>query len=264
MTEAVGGSPSQPVNVMNRAGRGRVMLVCDHASNFVPPEYGTLGLEPAELARHIAWDPGAMEVSSRLSRRLDAPLVASGVSRLVVDCNRSPDAPDLIPEVSETTAIPGNAGLDPPDRSRRIGLAHQPFHAAVDGLLNERLARGQETWLISIHSFTRIYKGAPRPWHVGILHDDDTRLSAPMIATLRQEGGLTVGDNQPYSPADRVYYTLERHGRARGLPCVMIEIRNDLIADAAGQRQWADRLARTLETLTVDGTVPARPLARTA
>jgi predicted N-formylglutamate amidohydrolase len=252
--------PADLVQVWNREGRGRVVIACDHASNRLLPEHGTLGLDAGEFERHIAWDPGALPVSLHLSKLLDAPVVAGGLSRLVIDCNRPFDAPDLIPEVSETTVIPGNAGLDAEARRKRIELAHKPFHDAIDDVLSRRLRHGMETWLISIHSFTPVYKDIPRPWQIGILHDDDERLSRPMIEAFGVSGGIVVGDNQPYSPADRVYYTLERHARSRGLPCAMIEIRNDEIADAAGQRRWADRLAAVLAGIaTVENTIAARP-----
>jgi predicted N-formylglutamate amidohydrolase len=257
--------PADLVTVTNRDGRGRIVLVCDHASNRIPPEFGTLGLDPADLQRHIAWDPGALPVSLQLSKALDAPLVAAGLSRLLIDCNRPLDAPDLVPEISETTVIPGNAELSPAARNERIELAHVPFHAAIEELLGERLERGIETWLVSIHSFTPTYKGAARPWQIGILHDDDERLSRPMIAALQQLAGVTVGDNQPYSPADRVYYTLERHGRSRGLPCAMIEIRNDEILEGLGQLKWAQRLASILAGATLEvGAQGSQRLIRTA
>lgn len=232
--------------VTNRGGSGMFVILCDHASNAVPGEYGTLGLEPRELEQHIAWDPGALPVAERMAALLDAPLVQSCISRLVIDCNRPLDAPDLIAAVSEATQIPGNHGIDAAERERRIALAHRPFHELTDEIVGERMGNGQQPMLVSVHSFTPTYRGVARPWHVGILHDDDMRLALPLIEALVAETGLVVGDNQPYSPADRVYYTLERHGRSRGLPCVMIEIRNDEIADAAGQQRWAERLSTIL------------------
>lgn len=243
----------EPVRITNRDGRGAYVVVCDHASNFVPAEMGTLGLDEADLQRHIAWDPGALPVARALAEALDAPLVHSCISRLVIDCNRPLDAPDLISEVSETTSVPGNAGLGAAERARRIALAYEPFHAAIEDVLEARLAAGLETRLVSVHSFTPVYKGVRRPWQIGIVHDDDGRISAPLIAALETLGNLTVGDNQPYSPADRVYFTLERHARSRGLPCAMIEIRNDEIADPNGQRGWAERLAGMLAGMEIDG-----------
>lgn len=242
----------EPVRIENRGGRGAYVFVCDHASNFIPADMGTLGLGEADLRRHIAWDPGALPVARALSQALDAPLVESCISRLVVDCNRPFDAPDLISEISETTVIPGNASLDAAERARRIRLAHEPFHAAIEAVLEERLAAGLPTRLVSVHSFTPVYKGVSRPWHIGIVHDDDMRLAGPFIAALKAQPGIVVGSNQPYSPADRVYYTLEAHGRVRNLPCAMIEIRNDEISDDEGQRRWAERLISILGTLELE------------
>lgn len=236
-------APDGAVEVINGQGRGRIVLACDHASNFVPPGYGTLGLDPVEFERHIAWDPGALGVSRTMASLLDAPLVASRISRLVIDCNRPIEAPDLIPALSETTRIPGNENLGAEERERRIALAHEPFHAAIDALLQQRAADGLESWLVSVHSFTPIYRDVSRPWQIGIIHDQDERLAGPLIDRLRAVAGLNVGVNQPYSPADRVYYTLERHARARAIPCAMIEIRNDEIKDDEPQRKWGEQLA---------------------
>ncbi|WP_292583092.1 N-formylglutamate amidohydrolase, partial [Mesorhizobium sp.] len=160
----------------------------------------------------------------------------------VIDCNRPLDAPDLVPPISETTVIPGNAGLSDKQRARRIDLSWRPFHDTIARIIDERLARGRETRLVSVHSFTPVYKGKSRPWHIGIIHDEDRRLAVPLIAALKRLAGVTVGINEPYSPADRVYFTLERHARSRGLACAMIEIRNDEISGEAGQRKWADLL----------------------
>lgn len=263
--EAPDSRPTGTVSVTNPSGSGRVVLLCDHASRYVPAEYGTLGLASSELERHIAWDPGALPVSLMLSRLLDAPLVAAGMSRLIIDCNRPLDAPDLIPEISETTEIPGNRDLTPAERERRVGIAHAPFHAAIDKLLKQRAAARLESWLVSVHSFTPVYRQVARPWQIGILHDDDERLSRPMIEILARVPGLMVGDNQPYSPADRVYYTLARHSRAHRLRSVMIEIRNDEIVAEAGQRRWAERLAAILGDPALNaGHGDGRRVARTA
>ena len=192
----------------------------------------------AELKRHIAWDPGALPVAERMAAALDAVLVQSCVSRLVIDCNRPLDAPDLIPAVSETTEIPGNRNLGGDERASRIALAHAPFHDAIDGVVAERLKAGRPTRIVSVHSFNPTYKNVRRPWHIGIIHDDDRRLAEPLIEALGAMS-VVVGVNEPYSPADRVYYTLERHARSRGLPCAMIEIRNDEIENIEQQKEWA-------------------------
>ncbi len=233
---------SDTVGVTNPGGSSPFVLTCDHASNFLPAEFGTLGLAAEDLSRHIAWDPGALPVARRMAAALDATLVETRISRLVIDCNRPLDAPDLVPPVSETTIIPGNAGLSDSERAERIALSWRPFHDTIADIIDDRQARGQETRLVSVHSFTPVYKGRSRPWHIGIIHDDDRRLAAPLIAALQRLAGVTVGVNEPYSPADRVYFTLERHARSRGLACAMIEIRNDEISGETGQRKWADLL----------------------
>ncbi len=238
--------------VTNRPGKSPFLIACEHASNWLPAKYGTLGLAHADMLRHIAWDPGALPVALKLSGMLDATLVEAGVSRLAIDCNRPLDAPDLIPQISETTLIPGNAALTAKDRAERIALSWQPFHETLDAVIAERVTAGRPTFLVTIHSFTPVYKGAQRPWEIGVIHDDDERLSAPLIDALKGLGRFTVGDNQPYAPADRVYFTLERHARLRGLPCVMIEIRNDEIADDAAQTAWAGLLGGILQDLRPD------------
>jgi predicted N-formylglutamate amidohydrolase len=237
------------VKVTNPDGDGAYVFTCDHASNVLPPEYGTLGLPESDLSRHIAWDPGALPVAQQLAAALDAPLIETCISRLVLDCNRPLDAPDLIPAVSETTVIPGNRDLSSSERERRIAQCWRPFHQAVEAVIEQRLKRGQETRLVSIHSFTPTYKDIVRPWQIGVIHDEDTRLSEPMAAALGDIEGLTLGLNEPYAPEDRVYFTLEQHARRRGLPCAMIEIRNDEIRDDTGQRTWAERLIGILREL---------------
>ncbi|MYZ48211.1 N-formylglutamate amidohydrolase [Propylenella binzhouense] len=236
----------EPV-VENGGGTSRFVLLCDHASNACPPGLGDLGLAQADWQAHIAWDPGALAVARRLSRLLDAPLVHAAVSRLVLDCNRAPDARDLVPAFSGGIRIAGNEGLPPEERARRIAAVHEPYHDGIERVLAARLAAGSETALVAVHSFTPVLGGVARPWHVGILFGRDRRLADRCLATLRAEPGLVVGENEPYSPRDGVYYTLGRHGEARGLPSVMIEIRNDLIAEEEGQASWAERIARALD-----------------
>ena len=239
------------VRITNGEGKGTYVLTCDHASNFMPPEFAGLGLSPDQFERHIAWDPGALGVAQAMAAALDAPLIETGISRLVLDCNRPLDAPDLISPVSETTIIPGNQDLSPEERQVRIARCWQPFHDAVDSVIAARLARGQETRLVSVHSFNPVYKGVDRPWQIGVIYDDDTRLAQPLIRALNNVVGLNVGANEPYTPADRVYFTLERHARSRGLPCAMIEIRNDEIADEAGEQKWAELLSALLDQIKI-------------
>jgi len=231
-----------PLVAENPDGGGSFVIVCDHASNRVPERYGSLGLPAAALESHIAWDPGALAVARELSTRLDAPLLWPCVSRMVLDCNRDPAAPDLIITEGEGRAVPGNRDLDPAERAHRLETIHAPYHAGIDACLAERQAAGRSTALVAIHSFTPVWGGEPRPWQIGVVFDEDRRLADQVIAALKSDPAVTVGVNQPYSPADRVYYTLARHGSGHGLPAVMIEIRNDEIGDPAGQGKWAARL----------------------
>lgn len=246
------------VRITDPDAQGAYVLTCDHASNFIPEEFGTLGLPESELGRHIAWDPGALAVARGMAKALRATLIETCISRLVLDCNRSLEAPDLVPSISEATSIPGNAQISEQERQTRIDRCWRPFHDTVEAVVEKRLARGQETRLVSIHTFNPVYKGVARQWQIGIIHDEDTRLAQPLINALRAVPGMTVGANEPYSPADRVYYTLERHARSRGLPCAMIEIRNDEVADEAGQRKWAELLSALLDQIRVDDEMPVQ------
>ena len=243
--------PTQPFRIENAGGRYPAVLVVDHASNHIPPAYADLGLDEAARAAHIAWDPGALAVARAMSDILDAPLIHATVSRLVLDLNRPTTSATMIPAVSETTAIPGNAGLDAAERARRIAEVHDPYHRALDELIETHVAACEAAGagapaVVAVHTFTPVYRGVARNLHVGVLFDRDDRLGRGMLAALRREAGLKVEPNQPYSPADEVYYTLERHALDRGLPNVMIEIRNDEVATPADQQAWARRLAAAL------------------
>lgn len=241
-----------PVRAVNAAGQGPFVFVVDHASNRIPPAWGDLGLTPADRVRHIAWDPGALAVSMRLSTLLDAPLVHSTVSRLVIDCNRDLEAPDLIPGMSEQTPIPGNAEVPDSDRIRRVAHAHRPFHEAIDRVLDDRHAAGLETILVCMHSFTPVYKGAQRPWPIGLILPRNERFTAALRDALGDdEPDLRIGWNEPYSALNGVTFTLEHHGDERGLDATMIEIRHDEILEPNGVALWADRLARCLDAARV-------------
>lgn len=232
---------------INAEGCSPFVLVCDHASNRIPAPYGDLGLTPAQRLMHIAWDPGALAVSLQLTELLDAPLVHSTVSRLVVDCNRVYDAPDLIPAVSEFTEVPGNKDVDAAERQARIAQFHTPFHAAITALLDRRAAAGQQSVLVAIHSFTPTFKGVPRPWPIGLVDGADDGLSRALLRALQAEApGLNIGWNEPYAARQGVTYTLEHHGDARGLEATMIEIRHDEILEPAGVALWSRRLAYCL------------------
>jgi predicted N-formylglutamate amidohydrolase len=236
-----------PVAVENAHGGAALVLACEHASNYLPPEFERLGLGAADLERHIAWDLGALEVARQLSRRLDAPLVYATHSRLLYDVNRAEEAHDAIVAVSEGTPIPGNQALDAAARRARYEGLYQPFHAALERAIGERVRAGRPPAVVTIHSFTPTWHGKSRPWHVGVISHRDRRLADALLAMLSAVPDLVVGDNKPYKPDDGVYHTLGRHAEARKLPCVMLELRQDLIADADGQERWADRLLVGLE-----------------
>jgi predicted N-formylglutamate amidohydrolase len=230
-----------------REGEGPFIIVCEHASNVVPRSLGTLGLVPIDLERHIAWDPGAREVAAGIAARLDATLVLQRFSRLAIDCNRDPDLPDAIIVRSEYTDVPGNMGLSPEAREGRIRSIWSPFHHALDRLIGNRREAAVRTMLVTVHTFTPVFRGISRPWHVGIISTEERGLADALLQDLRGETALVVGDNEPYSAKDNVDYTIRRHGKERGLPHVMIEIRNDLVADGEGQAAWAERVARHLD-----------------
>ncbi|MGO4573780.1 N-formylglutamate amidohydrolase [Microvirga sp. 2TAF3] len=232
--------------IENAQGRSPILLICEHASRHIPPRYGTLGLGPVDLESHIAWDPGALGVARGLSRLLDAPLIHATVSRLVLDLNRDPSAPDSVTMLSERTTVPGNLDLTPAERTRRVAEVYEPFHSATDEFAEARKAAGQIAAIVSIHSFTPVYKGVQRPWEIGLIFDEDARYACSVEAGLRRDPALTIGMNEPYSPADRVFHTLDRHAVRRGLVPLMIEIRNDLIRTEDGQASWSTRLAPLL------------------
>lgn len=235
-----------PVRVLREAGRSDFFLTADHAGQTIPRRLGTLGLPESERARHIAWDIGIAGVTERLSAALDATAVFQAYSRLVIDCNRGHGVDSSIPTVSETTEIPGNRDLSPDDRAARQREVFVPYHARIRALLDARAEAGRRTVLVAMHSFTPVFKGERRPMHVGVLYNRAPRLARILLDLLRTEGDLQVGDNAPYSVSDSTDYTIPVHGERRGLEHVEIEVRQDLIADEAGQAAWAVRLARLL------------------
>ena len=234
----------------NRDGPGPFVFVCDHASNRIPDAYTSFGFAEDALLTHIAWDPGALGVARRLAVRFDGPLLWPDASRLIIDCNRAPEAKSLIVSESEGRPVPANFGLTEAERARRLEQIHAPYHAAIDACLERRLAGRQPTAIVAVHSYTPVYLGKARPWQVGIVFGEDRRLADLLIRELEADPDLSVGINQPYSPGDQVYYTVERHAAPNALPAVMIEIRNDEIGDRSGERKWADRLAYILLAAT--------------
>jgi predicted N-formylglutamate amidohydrolase len=234
------------VSVHNAEGKSPFLLVADHAGNLIPRALGRLGVAESELQRHIAWDIGIAGLGRLLADALDATLIQQNYSRLVIDCNRPLDAVSSIPEISEDTSIPANAGLDETIKAARAREIFRPYHDRIEAELDRRQAADCATALIPLHSFTPVFKGAKRPWHAGVLYNRDARLAQRLLALLNAEPGLLVGENAPYAVGDASDYTVPVHAERRGLPHVLIEIRQDLIADAAGQCEWARRLARLL------------------
>lgn len=230
------------VDVINPDGSSAAVLVCEHASAFMPASFKYLGL-PNELRQsHAVWDPGALGVARRLSAQLDATLVAGAVSRLIYDCNRPPDAADAMPSRVERIEVPGNAGLNAVDRKRRVQTYYEPFRAT----LADQIAAVPSPVIITIHSFTPVYAGQSRDVQIGILHDCDDRLASAMLDMAAEHTRLNAKRNQPYGPSDGVTHTLKEYGLAGGHPNVMIEIRNDLVQTETTQHQIADMLAEWL------------------
>jgi len=235
-----------PVSVHKAEGKSPFLLVADHAGNLIPRALGRLGVAETELRRHIAWDIGIAGLGRALSGALDATLIQQNYSRLVIDCNRPLEAETSIPDISEQTPIPGNAGVDDASKAARAGEIFWPYHERIEAELDRRQQTGRPVAVISLHSFTPVYKGAKRPWHAGVLYNRDKRFAHRLMTLLNAEEGLFVGDNAPYFVSDTSDYTIPVHAERRGLHYVLIEIRQDLIGDEAGQRAWALRLARLL------------------
>src|SRR3981081_1982388 len=201
-----------PVLEENAAGRSPFLLTCDHYGRLIPHALGDLGLPASEMERHIAWDVGIAGVAEQLSRALDAHLVAQRYSRLVIDCNRPPDAPSSIPLISEATTIPGNDGLTRQAAAARRRLIFDPYHRRITETIDARLRDGVPTVLVSLHSFTPVYAGIARPWHIGTLYNRDSKLPPLLLKLLRAQPGLVVGDNEPYAVSDASDYTIPVHG----------------------------------------------------
>ncbi len=235
---------ASPVMIGHPDGASPFLLVCDHAARQIPRALDRLGVAELDLARHIGWDIGIWEVSRRIADGLDATLIGQAYSRLVIDCNRPTTSPSSIPEISEATAIPGNIGLDDRQRAARAAEIFHPYHDHITEALN--LRRTRPTALVAMHSFTPVYGGVARPWHAGVLFNQDLGLSRIMLNLLRAEPGLCVGENQPYGVSDLSDYTAPVHAEARGLPYLEIEIRQDLIETGPGQQEWSARMIRLL------------------
>jgi predicted N-formylglutamate amidohydrolase len=242
-------APDEPAPFIEigRQGLSRFVIVVDHASARIPRRLKDLGLPASELRRHIAWDIGALGVARQTAAALDAALVAQNYSRLVIDCNRDPDVASSIPVLSESIEVPGNIGLSTAEIAARRVEIFEPYHHHLRALLDERAAAGRSTILVAQHTMTNIYDGVRREMHAAVLYNRDRRFAGRVLEALRSETDLVIGDNEPYFVSDEGDYTIPRHGEARGLLHVEIEIRQDLVGDEAGQTAWAQRITRALE-----------------
>ncbi len=250
MKSLLGENELHPAHIINEHGTSPMVLICEHASNVVPESLNNLGLSPDDLQRHIAYDIGAEGVSRLLSKLLDAPLVLHRYSRLAYDCNRSPEHPGAMPEVSEVFEIPGNRNLSPEDKLARITALYRPFHEKIAKLLDRRAVHGRSTLFVTIHSFTKNYQGKIRDVEVGLLFDRDARMANALVKSFP---GFDTRLNEPYSAKDGVMHTAHLHAASRGLPNIMIEVRNDLIETERGQQEWAQRLSVPLNQLAAKG-----------
>ena len=236
-----------PYWISNPNGNAPIVLTCDHASNAVPECLNHLGLDPSELGRHIAWDRGAAEVTVRLAERFDAPAILSRYSRLVIDCNRKPGAETSIPVTSDGTKIPGNMSLSKDNVTQRVEGLFLPYHRAITRALDGFLESGQQPIFVAIHSFTRrLRNGFARPWHYGVLWDQDPRVAPRLVAALRRTPGLVVGDNEPYSGRDHFDFSQDHHAGSRHIASALVEVREDLIRDEAGVNRHAGILGDAL------------------
>ena len=241
-----------PVHEVNAEGTSPFLLTSDHYGRVLPRALGDLGVAESELVRHIAWDIGIAGVAERLARMLDAHLIAQRYSRLVIDCNRPPGVASSIPVISEATAIPRNEGISEQERDARRREIFEPYHRRIGAAISRRIHDKRPTVLISLHSFTPVYAGIARPWHIGTLYHRDPVLPRLLLKHLRAEGDIVVGDNEPYAVSDLTDYTIPVHGEARGLVNTGIEIRQDLITDQSAQQQWSERLARILAEIEAE------------
>lgn len=250
-------APEEPLPVLclNQDGPAQCLLVCDHADNRVPAALGQLGLGPAELAQHIAWDIGALAVTRHMSAALDAPALYSSYSRLVIDLNRHLDDPGSIALVSDGVIVPGNQGVDEEEAARRAHSLFAPYHRRVAQEIDRLRGRGAAPVLVAIHSFTPVMGGMERPWEIGVLWDRDGRIAEPLMAALNARGDCVVGANVPYSARFPRGYTFEFHAEAQGLPHVLLELRQDLIATPAGAARWAGIVTGALAPILADETL---------
>jgi predicted N-formylglutamate amidohydrolase len=232
--------------ILNADATGGLVIICEHASNHIPPVFKNLGLDQKHLEEHIAVDIGAEAVTRAMAEMMGVTAIIARVSRLVIDCNREVDHETLVPAASDKIFIPGNTGLTPEAIATRRQAYYEPFHQACDQIIKGQLKAGEIPLVIGMHSFTNVMNGFVRPWQIGFLWNKDPRLAEAMMGLMERETDLTIGNNEPYSGKD-LYYTMNRHGTAHGLPQTTIEIRQDLLKKPAMIREWAALLADTLD-----------------
>lgn len=249
----VGPGDPPPYTIINEGGKGKILLVGDHASNAIPNMLNCLGLDDTALEQHIAYDIGAKKLIHHLSQHLDAPAILAGYSRLVVDLNRSLEDSSVMPEVSDNTVIRGNQNMSDEQRNQRIHCFYTPYRRAIDMLVHRFKENGVVPAFIAIHSFTPEMAGFSRPWHAGVLWDKDPRIPVPLMNKLRAHpDGFNIGDNEPYSGKHLSDYTIDHHAEAAGLPHVSIEIRQDLVNTEEGAERWAGILDDALVDILAD------------
>ena len=237
-----------PYTILPGSLTSGIILLCDHADNAFPAGYDSLGMPQSQLQRHIAYDPGAAGITRHMSRLLGAPAVLTRYSRLLIDPNRGEDDPTLIMRISDGAIVPGNAVITLEERQKRIDRYYRPYHVAVDQLIDAMIDTGRPPVIYSVHSFTENWRGWMRPWHAGVLWDKDPRLAVPLLNALREDETLVVGDNEPYAGALRGD-CVHKHATMRGLANALIEVRQDLILDVAGQAEWGERLGLILRRI---------------
>jgi predicted N-formylglutamate amidohydrolase len=241
---------AESFEIIEGPATSRYILVCDHASNWIPPEYDNLGVDPLQLQRHIAYDIGAAELTRALAREMAAPAVLSHFSRLLIDPNRGDDDPTLVMKLSDGAIVPGNARVDDAEVAKRVARFTAPYHAAVDVTIDRALAAAVTPILFSIHTFTPVFHDGPRPWHCSVLWEHDGRFALPLLEALRAEPDIVAGENEPYAGALKGD-SMTRHGFDRGLPHAIVEVRQDLLDDESGISAWALRFSRILTGLVV-------------
>lgn len=241
----------EPYRVIEGAPSSDYIVICDHAGNRIPRLLGNLGVAQRDLQRHIAWDIGASEVAEGLGRELGARVILQPYSRLVIDCNRPLTSPQSVVQESDGTVIPGNLAITPEEAQLRAQCIFEPYHARIRRELDERSALGRTSALIFLHTFTPVLGGSARAWHAGVLHHREQRLAAPLLRGLRSEPDLIVGDNEPYAASESTDYGLVEHGERRGLPCVELELRQDLLTSAKKREAWVIRLTRLFRSVPI-------------